>query len=119
MHAGGHAQQRALFRFPAWSWKVWFWLALALAITGLHAAQPADSLVGQCSYLAVGIGASVAAWIGAGRAASDRAVGRLVALGVTLSATCDLVSQLLVWVGTTSDVTVADVPWLGSYIALS
>jgi hypothetical protein len=98
----------------------WLWLGIALAVIGLHAAQPADSRVGELSYLAVGIGASIAAWIGASRAAPDPVVGRLVALGVTLSATGDLLSQLLAWFSSTSaDVTIADLPWLGSYIALS
>jgi diguanylate cyclase (GGDEF)-like protein/PAS domain S-box-containing protein len=116
---GGRPPKRALFRFGTWSWRVWFWLALALAVTGLHVTRPADSLVGQCSYLVVGIGASVAAWVGSSRAGPDRSVGRLVALGVSLSATGDLVFQLLDWFSSTPDVTAADVPWLGSYVALS
>ena len=93
----GRPPKRALVRRPAWSWHVWFWLALALAVTGLHACSPPTALIGEWTYLAVGSGASVAAWIGSSRAAPDRVVGRLVALGVTLSATGDLVYQLLDW----------------------
>jgi diguanylate cyclase (GGDEF)-like protein/PAS domain S-box-containing protein len=116
----GRTPSRAVLRKVAWSWQTWLWLGVALAVIGLHAAQPADSPIGEWTYLAVGTGASIAAWIGASRAAADRVVGRLVALGVTLSATGDLVSQLLAWFSATSaDVTVADLPWLGSYIALS
>ena len=66
------------------------------------------------------MGASVAAWIGSSRAAPDRVVGRLVALGITLSATGDLISQLLDWFASTyPDVSAADLAWLGSYVALS
>jgi diguanylate cyclase (GGDEF)-like protein/PAS domain S-box-containing protein len=123
MHARARdvrATRQARVPFVAWTWQVWFWLAIALAVTALHASVPAESLTGQVSYLVVGSGASVAAWIGAARASSDRVVGRLVALGVTLSAAGDLSSQLLQWFSLTSaDVTVADIPWLGGYIALS
>ena len=62
----------------------------------------------------------VAAWIGASRAAPDRLVGRLVALGVTLSAAGDVVYQILLWSGRTApDVSVCDLGWLGAYVALA
>ena len=116
----GHPPTRAVFQIGTWSWQVWFWLAIALVVIALHASEPAGSAIGEWSYLAVGSGAAVAAWIGSSRASSDRIVGRLVALGVTLSASGDLASRLLDWLSITSaDVTVADIPWLGSYIALS
>jgi diguanylate cyclase (GGDEF)-like protein/PAS domain S-box-containing protein len=115
----GRTPMRASFRLAAWSWPTWFWLSLALAVTGLHLVHPAGP-VGEWTYLAVGIGASVAAWIGSYRAAPDRVVGRLVALGVTLSAIGDLIYQLIVWFGSSvPDVSVADIFWLGPYVALS
>jgi diguanylate cyclase (GGDEF)-like protein/PAS domain S-box-containing protein len=103
----------------SWSGPVWFWLFLALTVTGLHLWHP-DGAVGAWTYLAVGIGASVAAWIGAARAAPDRVAGRLVALGVTLSSSGDVIYQLFVWFGSSApDVSLADVFWLSSYLALS
>jgi diguanylate cyclase (GGDEF)-like protein/PAS domain S-box-containing protein len=112
--------RRALLGSLGWSWQVWCWLVVALAVIGLHAVRPADSLVAECSYLVVGIGASVAAWIGSSRAAGDRTIGRLVALGVSLSAGGDLTYQLIGWLASsTPDVSVADLPWLCSYLALS
>jgi diguanylate cyclase (GGDEF)-like protein/PAS domain S-box-containing protein len=115
----GGSQRRAVFQPGTWSWPSWCWLGLALGVTGLHLVHPGGP-TGEWTYLAVGIGASVAAWIGATRAAPDRVVGRLVALGVTLSAIGDLIYQLLEWFGSsTPDVSVADVFWLGSYAALS
>jgi diguanylate cyclase (GGDEF)-like protein/PAS domain S-box-containing protein len=115
----GRTPTRALLRHVAWSWRVWFWLTLALVVTGLHVAR-ADSTIGEWTYLAVGSGASVASWIGAGRVATDRVVGTLVALGVTLSAAGDIVWQLVSWLGhSTPDVSVADIGWLGAYLALA
>jgi diguanylate cyclase (GGDEF)-like protein/PAS domain S-box-containing protein len=110
---------RAVRRHVSWSWRVWFWLTMAAAVTGLHVAR-ADSAIGEWTYLAVGSGASVAAWIGASRAATDRVVGRLVALGITLSAAGDIVWQLFIWLGhSTPDVSVADIGWLGAYLAFA
>lgn len=115
----GRTPTRAVLRHIGWSWRVWFWLTIAIVATGLHVAR-ADSSIGEWTYLAVGSGASVAAWIGASRVATDRVVGRLVALGVSLSAAGDIVWQLFIWLGhSTPDVSVADIGWLGAYVALS
>jgi diguanylate cyclase (GGDEF)-like protein/PAS domain S-box-containing protein len=117
--AFGRMPTRAVLRHASWSWRVWFWLTMAAAVTGLHVAR-ADSAIGEWTYLAVGSGASVAAWIGASRAATDRVVGRLVALGITLSAAGDIVWQLFIWLGhSTPDVSVADIGWLGAYLAFA
>jgi diguanylate cyclase (GGDEF)-like protein/PAS domain S-box-containing protein len=122
MHARaltGRPPLGALVRCPAWSWQVWLWLGLALAVIGVHVAHP-HGLIGECTYLLGGSGASVAAWIGASRVAPDRVVGRLVALGITLSAAGDLVWQVRSWLGAAlPDVSVADIGWLGAYVALS
>jgi diguanylate cyclase (GGDEF)-like protein/PAS domain S-box-containing protein len=115
----GRTPARAVLRHVSWSWRVWFWLTMAGVVTGLHVAR-ADSTIGEWTYLVVGSGASVAAWIGASRAATDRVVGRLVALGVSLSAAGDIVWQMLIWFGhSTPDVSVADIGWLGAYVALA
>jgi diguanylate cyclase (GGDEF)-like protein/PAS domain S-box-containing protein len=115
----GRTPTRAVLRQVAWSWRVWFWLTIALVVTGLHVAR-ANSTMGEWTYLAVGSGASVAAWIGASRVARDRVVGRLVALGVSLSTAGDIVWQLHSWLGhSTPDVSVADIGWLGAYLALA
>jgi diguanylate cyclase (GGDEF)-like protein/PAS domain S-box-containing protein len=115
----GRTPTRAVLRHVAWSWRVWFWLTLALVVTGLHVVR-ADSTIGEWTYLAVGSGASVAAWIGASRASTDRVVGQLVALGVSLSAAGDIVWQLFIWFGSSvPDVSVADIGWLGAYVALA
>jgi diguanylate cyclase (GGDEF)-like protein/PAS domain S-box-containing protein len=105
-------------RLSSWSRPFWFWLGLALAVTGLHLVHPLG-LIGDWSYLAVGIGASVAAWMGAFRVAADRTIGVLVALGISLSATGDLIYRVLGWFGSSPDVSVADIPWLATYVALS
>jgi diguanylate cyclase (GGDEF)-like protein/PAS domain S-box-containing protein len=115
----GRTPARAVLRHVSWSWRVWFWLTMACVVTGLHVAC-ADSAIGQWTYLVVGSGAALAAWIGASRAATDRVVGRLVAVGVSLSAAGDIVWQVLVWFGhSTPDVSVADIGWLGAYVALA
>jgi diguanylate cyclase (GGDEF)-like protein/PAS domain S-box-containing protein len=115
----GRTPARGVLRQVAWSWRVWFWLTIALVVTGLHVAR-ANSTMGEWTYLAVGSGASVAAWIGASRVARDRVVGRLVALGVSLSTAGDIVWQLHSWLGhSTPDVSVADIGWLGAYLALA
>jgi PAS domain S-box-containing protein len=115
----GRTPARGVLRQVAWSWRVWFWLTIALVVTGLHVAR-ANSTMGEWTYLAVGSGASVAAWIGASRVARDRVVGRLVALGVSLSAAGDIVWQLHSWLGhSTTDVSLADIGWLGAYLALA
>jgi diguanylate cyclase (GGDEF)-like protein/PAS domain S-box-containing protein len=115
----GRGAGKPIGRYFTRSWQAWWWLGLGLVATGLHLVEP-TSLMGQLSYLAVAVSASAVAWIGAGRAVADRTVGRLIALGVTLSAAGDLVFQALEWLtDSPPDVSVADVPWLCSYLALS
>jgi diguanylate cyclase (GGDEF)-like protein/PAS domain S-box-containing protein len=114
------APRRVLRQAATSSWKARWWLGIAMTVILVHLVHPVG-LVGDISYLAAGIGAAVAAWIGVTRAAGswNRAVGRLVALGVSLSAAGDLTYQVFFWFGSEPDVSVADIFWLGSYIAIS
>jgi diguanylate cyclase (GGDEF)-like protein/PAS domain S-box-containing protein len=107
-------RRRALLRV-ARRWQPWALLAVLGAVS-LHFTHPTGRL-GECTYLLAGSGAAIVAWFGAARA-SDRTVGRLVALGVSLSALGDLIYQVLVWSGGQPDVSIADIAWLGAYVAL-
>jgi diguanylate cyclase (GGDEF)-like protein/PAS domain S-box-containing protein len=94
-------------------------LVVAAALIGIHAAWP-TGLVGHGAYLAVGYGAAVAAWIGVARA-RDRATRRaivLLAAGLTLLAIADLTYGIMLWTGDAPAISVADIPWLSSYLAV-
>ena len=80
------ARRHALFGVGR-RWQGWASL-LALGVVGLHFARPTGHL-GECTYLIAGSGAAILAWFGAART-TDRVVGRLVALGVSLSALGDV-----------------------------
>lgn len=108
-------QRQGVLSRAARPWQWWALLAV-IAMVSLHAVRPTGSL-GEWTYLAAAVGAAVIAWVGASQAA-DRLVGRLVALGVSLSALGDVIYQLLVWSGDEPDVSVADIGWLGAYVAL-
>ncbi|MEU2347238.1 EAL domain-containing protein [Modestobacter sp. NPDC049651] len=75
----------------------------------------------DAAYLAVSTGAAAAAWWADRRWPQNRR-GRhpWVPIALTCTATGDLVWQLTAWTtGSPPDVSVADVSWLASYIALS
>jgi signal transduction histidine kinase len=78
-----------------------------------------SSVVTSTLYLGVICGASVLAWVGAGRApAGHRLVGRLIAAGLTLNAVGDCLWELLDRTGAATDVSVADPAWFASSVLL-
>ena len=85
-----------------------------------HVIHPAGTF-GEVTYLLVTVGAAVAAVIGAWRQPVERRFSwQWIAVGVALSATADAVYYLLGWIGQgPGDVSIADAPWLASYIALA
>jgi diguanylate cyclase (GGDEF)-like protein/PAS domain S-box-containing protein len=96
--------------------------ALAVAAGGLvlvHLRFPGGA-VGEAAYLAVILGAGVAAlWGAVRRPRETRAAWCWIATGVALSALADLTWSIYVHVqGVEPDVSVADVPWLASYLAI-
>ncbi|HEY0950444.1 histidine kinase dimerization/phospho-acceptor domain-containing protein, partial [Nocardioides sp.] len=71
------------------------------------------------TYLAAVWLAPVAAWIGTAlRPRGARLVPGLIAAGLTLSALGDLVWQIYSWTGNDPDVSLADIPYMLSYIGL-
>ncbi|HWM20918.1 MAG TPA: EAL domain-containing protein [Ilumatobacteraceae bacterium] len=92
-------------------------LLVASALIAVHALFDQDTL-GDWAYLAVGVGSAAAAWVGA-RWSGFHISLALIALGVTLSATGDVIWQYFVWTaGDGPNISVADVAWLGSYAAI-
>ena len=92
-------------------------LALVAVVLTAHAAVygtgAADAL-----YLAVMLTAPGVAWWGALRQ-GRRSAAVLVALGVTLTTAGDVVWFIYSWTGSVPDVSVADVAYLGGYLALA
>jgi diguanylate cyclase (GGDEF)-like protein/PAS domain S-box-containing protein len=95
----------------------WAAAAAAVALIGVHLVHP-DGEFGHITYTAVNLGAAGAAWLGV-RRTRFRGIATLIALGITLSVTADAIYTIFEWSGGTGpDVSVADVGWLGSYVAL-
>lgn len=93
-------------------------VACAVAVV-VHAFSDPNGVLAEGTYLGVLVGASIGAWIGALRAPSgERLVARLIAAGVTLTALGDLLWFALSLADVEPDVSVADVPWFASYVAL-
>jgi diguanylate cyclase (GGDEF)-like protein/PAS domain S-box-containing protein len=92
-------------------------VAIGVGITVVHALS-GPGAVQDWTYLVVGAGASLAAWIGALR--GDRHLAAvLIALGVSLTALGDTVNQVLVWARPVApDLSVADLTWVASYLVL-
>ncbi|MGZ8744237.1 MAG: sensor histidine kinase, partial [Nocardioides sp.] len=91
---------------------------VVLATLVVHASTDSDTLADAC-YLGVLVGASVVAWIGAGRAPRGRRlVPGLIAAGISLTALGDVLWIALDRVGASTDVSIADPPWLASYVCL-
>jgi diguanylate cyclase (GGDEF)-like protein/PAS domain S-box-containing protein len=89
----------------------------AAALMGLQLATP-DGLLGEVSYMAVLVGSAAAALWGA-RQSPLGIKAWLLAIGISISATADVIWQWLEWSrGVAPDVSVADVFWLGSYFAI-
>ena len=92
-------------------------VTVTASLVGVHLAA-AEGPVRDWTYLGVLIGSAIAALLGSRRNPLTT-MARLIALGVTISAAGDAVWQVLVWTrGTAPTVSVADVLWLGSYVAL-
>jgi two-component system sensor histidine kinase/response regulator len=93
------------------------WALTAVLVLG-HLAQPTGAL-GDTTYL-LGVGlAPVVAWLGTLRARpGSRLVPALIASGLTASALGDLIWYVYYWTGNETDVSVADVPYLLSYVGL-
>jgi diguanylate cyclase (GGDEF)-like protein/PAS domain S-box-containing protein len=88
-----------------------------MVVVAVHV-MVADQPIAQWTYLAGVCGAAVAAGIGVRRSRSGR-LGLLVAVGVGLSALGDFAWQAYVWTrGFEPDVSVADVAYLSSYLAI-
>ena len=67
--------------------------------------------------LGVAVGASVGAWIGAARAPrGQRLVPGLIAAGIFLSMLGHVLLGVLDSIGAETDVSIADIPWLASYV---
>ena len=78
--------------------------------------QP-DGWVGQVTYLTVTIGASVVAWLSVHRGGASSRVW--LAIGISASALGDVLYQAYVAVrDTVPDVSIADAPWIASYLAV-
>ncbi|MCZ2827933.1 EAL domain-containing protein [Modestobacter sp. VKM Ac-2986] len=93
------------------------WLLAATALV-LVPSFATESLFTETSYVLVSSGAAAAAWVATRRRGPGGGVRRL-AVALTLNAVGDLVWQLEDWVtGNTPDVSLADVAYLLSYVAL-
>jgi diguanylate cyclase (GGDEF)-like protein/PAS domain S-box-containing protein len=89
-------------------------VAVVLAVhAGVYGTGAADAV-----YLTVVVVASGAAWWGALRQGL-RSAAVLVALGLSLTTLGDVVWFLYSWAGQVQDVSVADVAYLGGYVALA
>lgn len=89
-----------------------------LAAIVVHAVTD-GSLLADLVYVGVIIGSAVGAWRVVGLTPpAERLVPRLVAIGLTLTATGDASYRFLRHQGMAPDVSVADLTWWGSYIAL-
>lgn len=104
----------------AWSGQRVTALAVAVgAAVAVHLAEP-RGVVGDGTYLAIIWLAAALAWAGVRRAPTGaRLVPALVAAGLTSSAVADLTWLGYVWSGLEPDVSLADIPFFGSYAALA
>ncbi|WP_457078662.1 putative bifunctional diguanylate cyclase/phosphodiesterase [Modestobacter sp. SYSU DS0657] len=93
-------------------------LGLAVALV-LSAALTEGTPSSAVSFLVVSTGAAIAAWLGARRQPRS-STSRWLAVALTLNALGDLLWQLVATAhGSALDVSVADVAYIGSYIALA
>jgi len=93
-------------------------ILLGVAGTIGHTIRPTGAF-GQLTYLEVTVGAAVAAWLGVARSTRrPRRLRAYLATGVTLSAIADVIYAALSWSGSGPDVSIADVFWLATYLAL-
>ncbi|MFQ1001843.1 putative bifunctional diguanylate cyclase/phosphodiesterase [Modestobacter sp. SSW1-42] len=93
------------------------WLLVAAVLVLVPSFTP-ESLFAETTYVLVSGGAAAAAWLAARRRTPGGGARRL-ATALTLNAVGDLVWQLEDWLtGSTPDVSLADVAYLASYVAL-
>jgi signal transduction histidine kinase/CheY-like chemotaxis protein len=93
------------------------WAGTAVLVV-VHLVQPSGPVY-DVTYLVAVIVAAMFAGIGADRARPGaRLVPGLIALGVIASALGDLVWQLYTWAGAEPDVSLADISYYASYVAL-
>ncbi len=89
------------------------WIAVAVVVAAVAGEGP----VAEVAYLAVVGGAGVLAFYGSRRSPYPT-MALLLAIGISISGFGDLIWQVLSWVqGSDPKVSVADVFWLGSYVA--
>ena len=95
-------------------------MVVVMSIGAAHVVHP-DGLVGNTSYLLITVGAAVVAWVGTIRQPPHlRFPWGCVALAVTFSAIGDTIHYLTEMVsGTPGDVSIGDVFWLATYVALA
>ena len=100
------------------SWRGW--IAIVGAVCVVHLLSP-DGIVGNITYVLITNGSAVVAWIGVSRQPPQhRFAWGCIATGVTFSGIGDTIyyTQGLI-TGTLSDVFVADIFWLTTYVALA
>ncbi len=89
---------------------------VVLTAVVVYAVTDNEALATACD-LGVAVGASVGAWIGAERAPrGQRLVPRLIAGGLSLSMLGHVLFGVLDSIGAETDVSIADLPWLASYV---
>ncbi len=94
--------------------------ALVASLVAIHLLVP-GGLTGKVTYLVVTVGAGWLALLGARRrSGAARRAWLWVAIGISLSAAGDLLWELVTYLrGSEPDVSIADVAWLASYVAIS
>ncbi len=91
--------------------------ALTIGLAGLAAVAPGP--VYDAGYLTVVSGAAVIAWWGCRRRTGlTRTLGMLVAAALTATAAADLIWYAYYWTSGEPDISLADVPYLSSYVFL-
>ncbi|TYP84598.1 putative bifunctional diguanylate cyclase/phosphodiesterase [Blastococcus xanthinilyticus] len=93
------------------------WLLGVAVLVGAHVAADGTAFA-QVLYVLVVAGAAALAWAGI-RTGPARPARLLIAVGLTASAVGDVVWEVLVRSGADVDVSVADVAYLGAYVALA
>jgi signal transduction histidine kinase len=94
-------------------------VAFAVVATVAVYAVSDDEVVRNTAYLGLLVAASIGAWVGAERTSRERRrVPRLIAAGLSLSALGDVLWTVLDLRGVDTDASVADIPWLASYVVL-
>jgi diguanylate cyclase (GGDEF)-like protein/PAS domain S-box-containing protein len=93
-------------------------VAAVVVVAVVHVLRPTGA-VGEATFLIAGSGAAAAAWIGARRSPrSAQPIPQLVAAGISASALGDLIFYAYGWMGIAADVSLADIAWFSSYVAL-